>query len=118
RPVGGDDPAPAAASLAGGGRLPDGGMYAASATQAILRNGKVYVALNVLRFRPDFHADYGPGLVAVIDPTKAGAAPLTPLPLDPNECQNVESLARVPAATGDQMLVSCSGARTYVSNFI
>ena len=116
-PVDSYDLTPAVASLPGGGILPDGGMYAASATQAILRNGKVYVALNVLRFRPDFHADYGPGLVAVIDPTKAGAAALTPLPLDPNECQNVEWLARVPAASGDQMLVSCSGARTYDSNF-
>jgi hypothetical protein len=103
----------AVASLPGGGTLPDGGMYAASATQAILRNGKVYVALNVLRFRPDFHADYGPGLVGVIDPTKTGAAALTPLPLDPTECQNVEWLARLPADGGDQMLVSCSGARTY-----
>jgi hypothetical protein len=107
----------AVASLPGGGRLTDGGMYAASPTQAILRNGKVYVALNVLRYRPDFHADYGPGLVAVIDPTKTGAAALTPLPLDPTECQNVEWMARVPASGGDQMLVSCSGARTYDVNF-
>jgi hypothetical protein len=107
----------AVASLPGGGTLSDGGMYAASATQALLRNGKVYVALNVLRFRPDFHADYGPGLVAVIDPTRSGAAALTPLPLDPSECQNVEWLAKLPADGGDQMLVSCSGARTYDVNF-
>jgi hypothetical protein len=105
------------ASLPGGGTIADGGVLAASATQAILRNGKVYVALNALRFRPDFHADYGPGVVGVIDPTKSGAAALTPLPLDSSECQNVEWLARIPASGGDQMLVSCAGARTYDSNF-
>ena len=106
----------AVASLPGGGTLADGGMYAASPTQAILRNGKVYVATNVLRLRPDFHADYGPGLVAVIDPTKTGAAAVTPLPLA-TTCQNVEWVARVPASGGDQMLVSCAGARTYDDNF-
>jgi hypothetical protein len=108
------DLAPLVATLPNGGLLPDGGPLLASPTQAVLSNGRVYVALNVLRFRPDFKADYGPPLIARLDPSKVGAQAAQPVPLNPAECQNVEWLASVPVVGGSSLLlVSCAGARTY-----
>ncbi len=58
------DLAPLVAGLPGGGVAPDGGPFIASPTQAIARNGFVYVAANVLRYYGDRPgADYGPPLV-------------------------------------------------------
>jgi hypothetical protein len=93
-----------------------------SPTQAIARNGSVYVAANVLRFYEDFSgADYGPPLVVRIDPSKTGQAALSAvqgLGADAGTCQNVEWLASLPLGpTATPMLVSCAGARTYDSNF-
>jgi hypothetical protein len=106
------------AALPGGGVLPDGGSYIPSPTQAISRNGAVYVAANVLRYFEDFSgADYGPPLVAKIDPTKTGQAALsavTGFAADAGACQNVEWLASLPLGPlSTPMLVSCAGARTY-----
>jgi hypothetical protein len=112
---------PLVAALPGGGTAPDGGPFLPSPTQAIARNGIVYVAANVLRFYADFSgADYGPPLVVRIDPSKSGAAALSAvagLGADAG-CQNVEWLEGLPAGTsGAPMLVSCAGARTYDQNF-
>ena len=66
---------PLVAGLPGGGTAPDGGPFNPSPTQAIARNGFVYVAANVLRFFEDFSgSDFGPPLVVRIDPTKSGQA--------------------------------------------
>ena len=66
---------PLVAGLPGGGTAPDGGPFSPSPTQAIARNGYVYMAANVLRFFEDFSgSDYGPPLVVRIDPTKSGQA--------------------------------------------
>ena len=111
---------PLVAALPGGGVLPDGGAFQASPTQAIARNGYVYVAANVLRFDPDrFVSDYGPPLVVRIDPTKSGQAALSAVQgLDAGVCQNVEWLASLPLGTAARpMLVSCAGVRTYDQNF-
>lgn len=113
---------PLVASLPGGGVAPDGGPFVPSPTQAIARNGYVYVAANVLRYYADFSgSDYGPPLVARIDPSKAGAAALSAvqgLAADGGSCQNVEWLASLPLGVANTpMLVSCAGARTYDSNF-
>jgi hypothetical protein len=113
---------PLVAALPGGGTAPDGGPFSASPTQAIARNGFVYVAANVLRFFEDFSgSDYGPPLVVRIDPSKSGQAALSAvagLGGDAGTCQNVEWLAALPLGSGGQpMLVSCAGARTYDSFF-
>jgi hypothetical protein len=113
---------PLVAALPGGGTAPDGGPFIPSPTMAIARNGMVYVAANVLRFYEDFSgSDYGPPLVARIDPSKSGQAALsalTGLGVDAG-CQNVEWLEDLPAgSSGAPMLVSCAGARTYDQNFI
>jgi hypothetical protein len=112
------DLAPLVAALPGGGVVPDGGSFVPSPTQAISRNGAVYVTANVLRYYADFSgADYGPPLVVRIDPLKSGQAALSAVQGfagDAGTCQNVEWLASLPlgpAAT--PMLVSCAGARTY-----
>jgi len=78
----------------------------------------VYVAANVLRYYEDFSgSDYGPPLVAKIDPTKTGQAALSAVQgfaADAGACQNVEWLASLPLGTAaTPMLVSCAGARTY-----
>ena len=109
---------PLVAALPGGGLGPDGGPFLPSPTQAISRNGTVYVAANVLRYYEDFSgADYGPPLVAKIDPTKSGQAALSAVQGfagDAGACQNVEWLASLPLGTAaTPMLVSCAGARTY-----
>ena len=113
---------PLVAGLPGGGTAPDGGPFNPSPTQAIARNGFVYVAANVLRFFEDFSgSDFGPPLVVRIDPTKSGQAALSAvqgLGGDAGTCQNVEWLAALPLGSGGQpMLVSCAGARTYDSSF-
>ena len=109
---------PLVAALPGGGVVADGGAYLPSPTQAIARNGAVYVAANVLRYYADFSgSDYGPPLVAKIDPTKSGQAAVSAVQgfaADAGACQNVEWLASVPLGPGTTpMLVSCAGARTY-----
>ena len=109
---------PLVAALPGGGVLPDGGTFNASPTQAIARNGYVYVAANVLRYDPlKFVSDYGPPLVVRIDPTKSGSAALSAvhgLGGDAGTCQNVEWLASLPLGTAARpMLVSCAGVRAY-----
>jgi len=78
----------------------------------------VYVAANVLRYFEDFSgSDFGPPLVAKIDPSKTGQAAVSAvagLGGDAGTCQNVEWVAGLPLGTGAQpMLVSCAGARTY-----
>jgi len=113
---------PLVAALPGGGTAPDGGPFLPSPTQAIARNGKVYVAANVLRYYADFSgADYGPPLVVRIDPGQSGQAALSAvagLGADAG-CQNVEWLEDLPAgSSGAPMLVSCAGARTYDQNFV
>ncbi len=113
---------PLVAALPGGGTAPDGGPFNPSPTQAIARNGFVYVAANVLRFFEDFSgSDYGPPLVVKIDPSKSGQAALSAvqgLGGDAGTCQNVEWLAALPlGSAGQPMLVSCAGARTYDSFF-
>ena len=113
---------PLVAALPGGGVLPDGGPFDASPTQAIARNGYVYVAANVLRYDPQrFVSDYGPPLVVRIDPTKSGQAALSAvqgLGGDAGTCQNVEWLASLPLGTAARpMLVSCAGVRTYDQNY-
>lgn len=113
---------PLVTAAPGGGVLPDGGPLSASPTEAIARNGYVYVAANVLRYDPArFVSDYGPPLVARIDPTKTGQAAVSAvqgLGADAGTCQNVEWLAALPLGTsGQPMLVSCAGARTYDQNF-
>jgi len=112
------DLAPLVAALPGGGVVPDGGAFLPSPTLAIARNGAVYVAANVLRYYEDFSgSDYGPPLVAKIDPTKTGQAALSAVQgfaADAGACQNVEWLASLPLGTAaTPMLVSCAGARTY-----
>jgi hypothetical protein len=116
------DLAPLVAALPGGGTAPDGGPFNPSPTQAIARNGFVYVAANVLRFFEDFSgSDFGPPLVVRIDPSKVGQAALSAvqgLGGDAGTCQNVEWLAALPLGTaGQPMLVSCAGARTYDAFF-
>jgi hypothetical protein len=113
---------PLVAALPGGGVLPDGGVFNASPTQAIARNGMVYVAANVLRYDPQrFVSDYGPPLVARIDPSKSGQAALSGvqgLGGDAGTCQNVEWLAGLSlGSAAPPMLVSCAGVRTYDQNF-
>jgi hypothetical protein len=116
---------PLVAALPGGGVAPDGGPFTASPTQAITRNGFVYVAANVLRYYADFSgADYGPPLVVRIDPSKNGQAALTAVQglvsdAGTYTCQNVEWLAPLPlgAAAAAPMLVSCAGGRTYDTGF-
>ncbi|HVP60089.1 MAG TPA: hypothetical protein VMT11_06000 [Myxococcaceae bacterium] len=113
---------PLVAAAPGGGLAPDAGPFLPSPTQAIARNGYVYVAANVLRSYADFSgADYGPPLVVRIDPTKTGQAALSAvagLGADAGTCQNVEWLASLPLGTAaTPMLVSCAGARTYDSTF-
>jgi len=109
--------------LPGGGKVAaDGGSFAPSPTQAIARNGMVYVAANVVRFHPDFsNPDYGPPLVVRIDPSKTGTAALSAMSGfsgDAGTCQNVEWLATVPSGTASTaMVVSCAGARTYDASF-
>ncbi len=109
---------PLIAALPGGGTIADGGVFSPSPTQAIARNGKVYVSMNVLRYHADFSgADYGPPLVARIDPTQSGSAAVSAIALDGSECQNVNWLASVPQGSASSpLLVSCAGARTYDSN--
>jgi len=113
-------------ALPGGGQVTfDGGTLplVPSPTQAIARNGAVYVAANVLRYTPV--TLYGPPLVARIDPTKTGQAALSAVgglvPTDGGTitCQNVEWVAPLSAgaAAPSWMLVSCAGARTYDMNF-
>ena len=104
---------------------PDGGPFLPSPTMAIARNGFVYVAANVLRYYEDFSgADFGPPLVVKIDPNAAGSSALTAVAglggADGGiPCQNVAWLAPLPLGAGTiPMLVSCSGARTYDSNFV
>ena len=113
---------PLVAALPGGGTAPDGGPFLPSPTLAVARNGKVYVAANVLRYYADFSgADYGPPLVVRIDPGQSGQAALSAvagLGADAG-CQNVEWLEDLPAgSSGAPMLVSCAGARTYDQNFV
>jgi len=111
---------PLVAALPGGGVLPDGGVLQASPTQAIARNGFVYVAASVLSFDPDrFVSDYGPPLVVRIDPTKSGQAALSAVPgLDAGVCQNVTWLASLPLGTAARpMLVSCTGVRFFDKDF-
>ncbi|HSP18240.1 MAG TPA: hypothetical protein VLQ79_01905 [Myxococcaceae bacterium] len=118
---------PLVAALPGGGVAPDGGPFIASPTQAIARNGYVYVAANVLRYYADFSgADYGPPLVAKIDPGASDGGAVTAVTalagtgsLDAGiPCQNVEWLANLPlGAVATPMLVSCAGARTYDADF-
>jgi len=111
-------------ALPGGGRAPDGGPFLPSPTQAIARNGEVYVAANVLRYYADFSgADYGPPLVVRINPSpgitgQAALSAVAGLGVDAG-CQNVEWLEDLPAgSSGAPMLVSCAGARTYDQNFV
>ena len=109
---------PLVAALPGGGLAPDGGPFVPSPTQAIARNGLVYVAANVLRYDPaTFLSTYGPPLVVRIDPSKTGQAALSAVQGfagDAGTCQNVEWLAALPVGgTPRPMLVSCAGARTY-----
>jgi len=121
------DLAPLVAALPGGGVAADGGPFIASPTQAIARNGYVYVAANVLRYYADFSgADYGPPLVARIDPNASGAAAVTALGGFADAgifdggvpCQNVEWLANLPlGAVATPMLVSCAGARAYDKDY-
>ncbi len=118
---------PLVAALPGGGVAPDGGPFLPSPTMAIARNGFVYVAANVLRYYADFSgADYGPPLVAKIDPNASASAALTALGLSDAgvadggvlPCQNVEWLASLPLGSGNApMLVSCAGARTYDADY-
>jgi hypothetical protein len=120
---------PLVAALPGGGLAPDGGPFIASPTQAIARNGYVYVAANVLRYTGGIGADYGPPLVAKIDPNASGASAVTAVggladagvAVDGGvllPCQNVEWLASLPLGSGKTpMLVSCAGARTYDTNY-
>jgi len=116
------DLAPLVAGLPGGGVAPDGGPFIASPTQAIARNGFVYVAANVLRYYGDRPgADYGPPLVAKIDPSGSGQAAVSAVAglADAGVgCQSVEWLASMPlGAVPTPMLVSCAGARTYDSTY-
>jgi hypothetical protein len=122
---------PLVAALPGGGLAPDGGPFYPSPTQAIARNGYVYVAANVLRYYADYSgADYGPPLVVKIDPNLSGSSAVTAvtglagladagLPdggfADAGTpCRNVEWLVSLPLGSGNTpMLVSCAGARTY-----
>jgi hypothetical protein len=111
---------PLVAALPGGGVLPDGGVLQASPTQAIARNGFVYVAANVLRFDPDrLVSDYGPPLVVRIDPTKSGQTALSAVPgFDQQVCKNVTYLASLPLGTAARpMLVSCTGVRFVDQDF-
>ncbi|MGZ6140553.1 MAG: hypothetical protein ACXWLA_07750 [Myxococcaceae bacterium] len=114
--------APLVAALPGGGVAPDGGPFIASPTQAIARNGYVYVAANVLRYYGDRPgADYGPPLVVKIDPSGSGQAAVTAVAGLADAgigCQNVEWLASMPLGAGTTpMLVSCAGARAYDSTY-
>ena len=110
-------------ALPGGGKAADGGSFQPSPTGAIARNGMVYVAANVIRFHPypDINPDYGPPLVARIDPSKTGGAALSAVKGfsgDAGTCQNVEFVASIPSGTASTaMLVSCAGARTYDASF-
>ena len=109
---------PLVAALPGGGVAPDGGPFTPSPTQAIARNGAVYVAANVLRYFADFSgADYGPPLVVRIDPAKVGQAALSAVQGfagDAGTCQNVEWLSTLQlGSAATPMLVSCAGARSY-----
>lgn len=118
---------PLVAALPGGGVAPDGGPFIASPTQAIARNGFVYVAANVLRYYADFSgADYGPPLVAKINPNASDGGAVTAvtglsssLSADGGvPCQNVEWLANLQlGAVPSPMLVSCAGARAYDQDF-
>jgi len=115
---------PLVAALPGGGTAPDGGPFLPSPTLAVARNGKVYVAANVLRYYADFSgADYGPPLVVRINPSpgitgQAALSAVAGLGVDAG-CQNVEWLEDLPAgSSGAPMLVSCAGARTYDQNFV
>ena len=107
-------------ALPDGGTIADGGVLSPSPTQAIARNGKVYVSMNVLRYYADRSgADYGPPLVARIELLDGGSAALSAISLDGTECQNVEWLAAVPQGSASTpLLVSCAGARTYDANYV
>lgn len=115
---------PLVAALPGGGVVPDGGPYLPSPTQALARNGYVYVAANVLRFYGTTPgADYGPPLVVRIDPSKSGQAAVSAVPGLVTDggtfaCQNVEWLGALSLGTAaSPMLVSCAGARTVDKNY-
>ncbi len=114
---------PLVTALPGGGVVPDGGAFLPSPTQAVARNGYVYVAANVLRYYADFSgSDYGPPLVVRIDPAKQGQAALSAVSGVAADggtpCQNVEWLTSLPLGAGaTPMLVSCAGARSYDQDF-
>ncbi|MBX7097976.1 MAG: hypothetical protein K1X89_09700 [Myxococcaceae bacterium] len=86
----------------------DGGHPVPRPFAAVAHQGALFVALNNLD--PDTYAPQGPGLLARVDPATRA---VTVVDLGADACLNPVWLA----STGDGLVVSCSGAARYDSNF-